>query len=401
MQESGIFLSSTLQSDISQYSYLQSNIVHRYLFEGDLNDHTAKQNKEKSLKPAENIIPRWMPANGTYGLAAGSHNYFLPEVSFSVNENHKILCRFKPMDEGIIFAVQFGQFNDIVLILSVFKNISLDTETVTNTNILKLTLISPSAALENTLEISEIIEVIDPDSFIITEIDLYFSDYLYTALKVIQDNIVYNESELKIPGIIGTKEELPADFYSEKNNKLKITLGSPNLNLLFNTDISDSEFINKIINNAYTAIWNELVLFSLPLTIDIIDFITNKNNDLDITENDKTQEQSEDKPQDKQEPPPENKPVTPEVSQENIKQESDIDSDEDFGEPLSNEDAPELLTEDSAENGFITEETPETEPEPELQTNLQSEFKLESNTEYYPEINNESDTTYENESLTI
>jgi len=114
-------------------------ILHWYVLEGDLKDSMDSKSESLNLKPEEKKEPRWIPAGGSYGLAAGPIDvYMLPLVTFTGTESGQFIFRFKPAADGSIFTAQFGSSADIEM------NLSLESEN------LILSLISPMMAVKET-----------------------------------------------------------------------------------------------------------------------------------------------------------------------------------------------------------------------------------------------------------
>jgi hypothetical protein len=88
------------------------NIMHWYLFQGNLQDSKTPVSTERALIPREEKNSRWLPEDNIYGLAAGPKaSYLLPLFSFAgPEETHKsgrFMLRFKPVSEGVIFSALF------------------------------------------------------------------------------------------------------------------------------------------------------------------------------------------------------------------------------------------------------------------------------------------------------
>jgi len=184
-----------------------------------------------------------MPAGGIYGLATGLNNaYVLPSISFSNNNNEswQILCRFKPLNNGVIFSVQFGPLFDVIMNLSIEgKN-------------LILSLNSPSERVSETLDLFEIGALnTEANSFIDAEINFSVSaDHLTAKLNVIHElDIEKDEPE----------EIKPISLEAELDEGYRIILGSQ---LRTNMSIYGANTITR--SPTFTAIWNELALFNIP-----------------------------------------------------------------------------------------------------------------------------------------
>ncbi|MCL2243675.1 MAG: hypothetical protein FWC03_04315 [Treponema sp.] len=266
-------LVSSRTQDMHFVSKDASDLLYLYLLEGDLNDSkmnaaagensrfaSGGNSRERALRKvdinaaAESAPPRWMPADGIFGLASGFNNsYSLPDVSFSgiadngnggENRSHtgwRFFGRFKPLNNGVILSVQFGTLSEYALYL-ILEGSSL---------IMSLTSSSES--------VSEVINLLETgaldageNSFINTEINFSaLPDRLIAKLNVINGNN-FNQSE--------KDEAPPISLDAEPVNEYRITLGSQSVN---NTPIHG--YVNSIARNStFTAIWDELALFYTP-----------------------------------------------------------------------------------------------------------------------------------------
>jgi len=111
---------SSLASDIHLVTENIPQLVNWYKFENKLIDSKAPSSGERVLRHAENFKPKWMGANGTYGLVIGEKNIFILPKVYLPNETIKIwqtLFRFKPVNDGCIFSIMFDEPNKIFLSL--------------------------------------------------------------------------------------------------------------------------------------------------------------------------------------------------------------------------------------------------------------------------------------------
>ncbi|GHU72008.1 hypothetical protein FACS189450_08990 [Spirochaetia bacterium] len=88
-----------------------------YQFVGDLRDTKAPADMSRALTGAKNHSPRWLPAEGIYGLAIGPGNtYQVPFTPLVYSEDEqaegKLLLRFSPVSAGIIFSALFERKDD-------------------------------------------------------------------------------------------------------------------------------------------------------------------------------------------------------------------------------------------------------------------------------------------------
>jgi len=207
------------------------NLLYWYKFEGNLND-SVKSSEERALKLENRISTKWMPAGGTYGLAAGLNDvYTLPNDYFSDKriENWQILCRFKPLNNGEILSVQFGASSNIAMTLSV------------DDDKLVLTLASPQASVSETITLPE------TDLFITAKIIISaLPNRLSTAFNVMGKF-----------GDVAEFSSAPIILEAETTGRYIIKLGSSQNNSLSNNkpDVAAQ-------NQIYSALWDELAVIS-------------------------------------------------------------------------------------------------------------------------------------------
>jgi len=224
---------SSKTEDIHLVSQDIPQLLHWYIFDGSLNDSIPNDSKsitsaERSLKPVSGNI-QWMSANGVYGLTAGNNNVIaLPKVSFSGNGNEtwQTLFRFKPINEGIIFSVQFGSSTDISMNLK------------REGQYLVLTLSSPV----NT--VSQVVRIPEQDSFITAGVSFSIHrDLLSAKINIMGDSV--EQGELAA-GPIYVETELKDNF--------QIFLGDY-------TTVDNSANQNRIL---LTALWDEFAVYDTP-----------------------------------------------------------------------------------------------------------------------------------------
>lgn len=102
--------------DIHLVSEPSPDLMHWYIFEGNLNDSKMPASAERALSQHGRDSPRWKGSGGTYGIAAGFGNHFyLPRIPVSQdeNQNYKMLFRLKPLNDGGILSVSFNNTNNV------------------------------------------------------------------------------------------------------------------------------------------------------------------------------------------------------------------------------------------------------------------------------------------------
>jgi len=218
-------LVSTKRADIHLLSENNQDILQWYVFEGDLRDSISSGSSERALKPVGNISPQWLPSGGTYGIASGINNAFtFPGISLPNGGGFwRVLFRFLPLNDGVIFTAQFGS-------PAVSMNLAKQNQS------LVLTLSSPTETVSQTVSLPE------TDSFLTAEVYLSVqSNRLTVMLDLLDDSINHDEIA---PESITLKDQLNGEFL--------ITLGSR-----IGNDIPG----NRSMPTVFTAIWDEFAFF--------------------------------------------------------------------------------------------------------------------------------------------
>jgi hypothetical protein len=229
-----------LSSDVPQLLYW-------YVFEGDLTESLKPKRtvaEDRAISPAEKIIPRWMPAGGTYGLLSGwNEAYALPAASLSNDgaESRQFLFRFRPVNEGALFSVQFGPSVDVTM------SLSMESEN------LVLTLATPIKTVSQTFWIADL----EPDVFVTACVGFsIWPGFLAAQLSVMGYSNEQEEPEIK-----------PIVLAAKLDGKFKTTLGVHVENKEAASNLppdqnSETEFTNR--NPILTALWDEFALLNMP-----------------------------------------------------------------------------------------------------------------------------------------
>jgi hypothetical protein len=251
-------LVSSKMIDVHLVSKNVEQLTHWYVMEGDLNDSKMPASSERALMPASGTKPKWMGLDGTYGLATGYNNILmLPKISV-INkkaETWQALFRFKPLNNGNVFSVQFGSSGDVLMILYMEgKNLVLTLTSSSNTVSQSISLPSViNDSLENIQEIKRDI------SFITAGVKFSIQGGLLTA----QINIIGNS----VPGELALK---PVELEAEIKNEFNIMLGFLKNSLPDQPQApveeseSSSEQVKTSVLNEYTVLWDEFALFYMP-----------------------------------------------------------------------------------------------------------------------------------------
>lgn len=235
-------LVSSKAIDINLISEIIPQLLHWYVFDGDVGD----------LKPAAKNSPKWMSANGTYGLAAGYKNVFmLPIVKISDSEPGvwQTLFRFKPVNDGGLFSIVFDSSDDISLNLYIEEN-----------NLI-LTLKSPQESVTNKYILP------NTESFITAGVSFsILPEMLLAKVNVIGDSVQDSE---QISASIGLEAEIKENF--------QILLGFEQKEILLIEDkteknVDDVDYVKPL----FTAIWNEFAVYNKPPMEVIVEEIKQK-----------------------------------------------------------------------------------------------------------------------------
>jgi hypothetical protein len=222
-------------------------LLYWYVFEGDLTESIKPKRtviEDRALSPAEKMIPRWKPAGGTYGLLSGVNEaYTLPAASLPINgtESRQFLFRFRPINEGALFTVQFGPSVDVTM------SLSMESEN------LALTLATPLKTASQTFSLANL----EPDVFVTACVD--FS--IWPGFLAAQLNVMGYSSEQEEPEI------KPIVLAAKLDGKYKAMLGVhvENKETASNSQTdqnSEPEFTNR--NPILTALWDEFALLNMP-----------------------------------------------------------------------------------------------------------------------------------------
>ena len=211
-------------------------LQHWYIFDGNLNDSKLNDNNLNNSKPAASAERslklvsgniKWMSANGVYGLAAGYNSVIaLPKVAVSSNgERWQTLFRFKPINEGTIFSVQFGSSGDVSMNLK------------REGQYLVLTLSSPV----NT--VSQVLKIPEQNSFLTAGVNFSILQGMLSAkINILGDSVEQGELAAEP---IRVETELKEDF--------QIFLG----------DMAAGESTNQN-RTLLTALWDEFAVYNTP-----------------------------------------------------------------------------------------------------------------------------------------
>ena len=208
-------------------------LLHWYLFEGNLKDSKAPALPERTLISKYGKAPQWMPAGGSYGLATGPGDSFtLPTVSFSQISvgSGQFLIRFKPVADGVIFNTRFGYSSDAEMNLSYEnKNLILSLSTSSMTN-------------------SETIGPFENDAFITAAIDFSIKPNRLEAKLNVKEN---PDNPGSIPVQTGNENIALA---AQISGELKVTLGGT----------SGPQIVPAMQEPLFTALWNEFAILNKP-----------------------------------------------------------------------------------------------------------------------------------------
>jgi len=237
-------LVSSKPVDVNLVSGDIPQLVHWYVFEGNLNDSKINA-AERALRPDTNSL-QWIPVNGTYGLATGDNTVMLPKISNAIGTSvtglestlwrgmWQTLFRFNPVNDGTIFSVLFESSSDVSMNL------------IKEGQNLILTLVSPAKTVSQSIRIPEY------DSFLIAGVNFSILPGRFLArINIIGDTV--EQGELA---------SAPLQLEMETEEDFLIMLG-------FNREDNNSaDLLNR--TPFFTAIWDEFALYTMP-PIDVLE----------------------------------------------------------------------------------------------------------------------------------
>ena len=247
-------LVSSMAIDVHLVSRDIPQLLHRYIFEGNVNDSKMTATPENALRPAARNIPKWKGANRTYGLAAGFENVMmLPEVDVpnSATSPWQILFRFLPLNDGGLFTVQLGSLNNIYMHLSIY-----------NRNLV-LSLTSPASSVSQIIKLPESSNNFNSAEFLTAGVNLSLQSGVITANMNILGNL---------PG--GRELTLkPISIETRSVDTFRILLGFTKENDIIPDQLLDKNAADESSEQQapeenklpeYTAIWDEFILYYMP-----------------------------------------------------------------------------------------------------------------------------------------
>ena len=225
-------LVSSKTIDVNLVSENIPQLVHWYVFEGNLNDSKMAASAEWTLKPFANNKPKWLPANGTYGLAAGHDQALtLPKILIQeqATENWQTLFRFKPLNDGVLFSLLFESSPGISM------NLAKEGQN------LVLTLSSPLKTVSQRLKL--------PDRYSFLTAGVSFStapDMLSARINIMGDYVEQGDLTAE-----------PVYIEADIKNNFQILLGCKT------EDPVSGETANRD-KQLFTSLWDEFALYNTP-----------------------------------------------------------------------------------------------------------------------------------------
>jgi len=212
--------------DVNLISEKIPELRHWYVFDGNLNDSTTSSPVEhRAISNSNRNRVRWMSANGTYGLAAGTNNNFaLPKAELTARDSWQMLFRFKPINEGSLMSVDF---------ISVSSNVVMDLSI--SEEKLFLTLSSPANTVSRTYNLPSNME-----NFLTMGINFSVSSGQVLAKVNVLGNKVEQDESAQHP--IFLEASGLSDF--------QVVLGS----------LTEEETAASV----FTAVWDEFALYNNP-----------------------------------------------------------------------------------------------------------------------------------------
>jgi hypothetical protein len=257
-------ISLLVSSGINNIHLVSANIdqlTHWYIMEGNLNN-SKNPSADWALKSGSKNKPKWMGLDGAYGLATGCNNVLeLPKISIANKDTEiwQTLFRFKSLNNGVIFSVQFDS-----------SNVSI-TLSIENKNLV-LTLNSPQKTISQTVsilteenELYENVQAAGKDlAFLVAGVKFSVKSGLLSA----HINIIGNPT----PAELAVK---PITLEVKIKNEFNIMLGFTDNSSpapAKNTSDEHEALAGQIKANTsaeYNVLWDEFALYYMP-PIDIL-----------------------------------------------------------------------------------------------------------------------------------
>jgi len=251
-------LVSSKTTDIHLASANAVQLKHWYVMEGNLNNSKMPTSFEFMLQPTPRNKPKWMGLDGTYGLATGYKNILtLPKIKI-VNkeaETWQALFRFKPLDNGNIFSVQFGSSSNVLMTLNI------------RDNDLILSLVSPLKTVSQIVNLSSTAD----ESFNNTQVEEQENPFVTAGIGFsIQGNFLTAQINIIGNPIPIELEKEPISLKVEIKNDFIITLGFLEnvLHDQFQIPVEELESSAKQVKTKvlpeYNVLWDEFALYYMP-----------------------------------------------------------------------------------------------------------------------------------------
>jgi hypothetical protein len=240
-------LISSKTIDVNLISENIPQLIHWYTFEADLSDSKMPSSAERTLSPLAKNSPKWMGANGTYGVVTDSENILaLPKVFVKKDEAEtwQTVFRFKPLNDGSVFSIQFGAVS------AAYMNLFVEGQN------LVLTLISPLRTVSQRLNLfassaepSESVQAAEQENSFITA-GISFS--ILPGRLSAQINIIGDFLE-------GELAARPISINVNIDDEFQIMLGANN-----NYSSAEEPSDNPQAGAGSTALWDEFALYYMP-----------------------------------------------------------------------------------------------------------------------------------------
>ena len=241
-------LVSSKAMDIHLVSDNNSQLLHWYVFEGNLNDSKMIVSEDRALSAAGN--PGWMGLDGTYGLVTDrDSSVSLPLINMPNDaiRTWQTKIRFFPLNDGAVFSVLFGYSKNVNLSLFIEdQNLVLSLSSPSQDSFKTINLPAAETFFD---EFSDNSQIIRRRSFITASINFSILPGMITA-QIIDTGGHFNGED-------------SVTLQADAGDVFQIILGFAPENSAFAEELSDHQQEGR---QEAAMLWDEFALYYLPTT---------------------------------------------------------------------------------------------------------------------------------------